>query len=59
MCFKVFLIANGLIVITDNGKLLGIKLVSRNGTPYFAYFGIPYAKPPVGDLRFQVNEITI
>ncbi|XP_065220403.1 venom carboxylesterase-6-like [Planococcus citri] len=41
------------IVSTENGKLSGVKLLSRNGTPYLAYFGIPYAKPPTGDLRFQ------
>lgn len=45
----------GSLVSVDQGKLIGVRLQSRNGTPFWAYFGIPYAKPPVGPLRFQVN----
>lgn len=54
LCFLRFHIAYGSVVSTADGKLSGVLLVSRNGTPYYAYFGIPYGKPPVGDLRFQV-----
>lgn len=36
------------------GILRGQILKSRNGRPYYSYTGIPYAKPPVGELRFEV-----
>jgi carboxylesterase 2 len=40
------------------GILRGQILKSRNGRPYYSYTGVPYAKPPVGELRFEVfNEI--
>lgn len=52
LCFRnVF----GIFVTTEKGIVSGVKLVSRGGAPYYAYFAIPYAKPPVGELRFQVN----
>lgn len=36
------------------GKIRGQILKSRDGRPYYSYTGIPYAKPPIGDLRFKV-----
>lgn len=39
------------IVRTTNGLVQGETL--RNG--WYRYRGIPYAEPPVGYLRFQVN----
>lgn len=44
---------SGSLVSLDRGKLIGVRLQSRNGSPFWAYFGIPYAKPPIGALRFQ------
>lgn len=42
-------------VDTDNGKVRGIKSTSLlKGDPYYAFKGVPYAKPPLGDLRFKV-----
>jgi len=35
------------------GKLVGV-VVNGYNVHYFAFRGIPYAKPPVGELRFQV-----
>eukprot|EP00095_Tigriopus_kingsejongensis_P005960 maker-scaffold2255_size18018-snap-gene-0.9 protein:Tk05960 transcript:maker-scaffold2255_size18018-snap-gene-0.9-mRNA-1 annotation:"esterase fe4" len=35
------------------GKIAGSKLESRDGRLIFAYTGIPYAKPPIGELRFS------
>ncbi|XP_035704175.1 venom carboxylesterase-6 [Folsomia candida] len=41
------------IVDTENGWLRGVKKKSRDGKPYFGFLGIPYAVPPIGDLRFE------
>ncbi|KAJ4446940.1 hypothetical protein ANN_13642 [Periplaneta americana] len=36
-----------------HGRLQGHLLLSRKGREIFSFQGIPYAKPPVGELRFQ------
>ncbi|XP_052127595.1 juvenile hormone esterase-like isoform X2 [Frankliniella occidentalis] len=40
-------------VSVEQGRLLGRTLVSSKGTKYHAFSGIPYAAPPIGDLRFK------
>ncbi|XP_053663733.1 uncharacterized protein LOC128712892 [Anopheles marshallii] len=35
------------------GKIVGRRKTLPNGSEYFSYQGIPYAQPPVGDLRFK------
>ncbi|KAF5272311.1 hypothetical protein FQR65_LT04969 [Abscondita terminalis] len=35
------------------GNLRGHILKTYNGKEFFAFEGIPYAKPPIGDLRFE------
>lgn len=47
------------IVKIDQGLVNGTVLHSRNGTPYQAFYAIPYAEPPVGDLRFKVGTFTL
>lgn len=42
------------LVETSEGYVRGTTSFSRNGRVFNIYRGIPYAKPPVGDLRFQV-----
>ncbi|XP_051154450.1 uncharacterized protein LOC127277391 [Leptopilina boulardi] len=42
-----------IIVQTSQGILRGTIEKSRNGRNYSAFLGIPYGKPPVGDLRFR------
>lgn len=42
------------IVETSAGKVLGYEMISRAGRTFLAFSGVPYAKPPVGKLRFQV-----
>jgi len=40
------------VINTELGKLSGIT-VQRLGKNINCYFGVPYAEPPVGELRFQ------
>ncbi|XP_017775740.1 PREDICTED: acylcarnitine hydrolase [Nicrophorus vespilloides] len=35
------------------GSVVGTKLYGDSGKVSFAYYGIPYATPPIGPLRFQ------
>ncbi|EEB19354.1 Esterase FE4 precursor, putative [Pediculus humanus corporis] len=43
-----------IIVEISDGFLRGKKCISvRNNFPYFSFQGIPYAQPPVGNLRFK------
>ncbi|XP_046407119.1 esterase E4-like [Ischnura elegans] len=44
------------IISTDDGKVQGSSLLSAKGRRILAYRGIPYAKPPLEDLRFKPPE---
>lgn len=44
-----------IVVSTLSGKLQGLFLKSTEGDDYYSFKGVPYAKPPIGDLRFQVS----
>ena len=39
---------------TSLGRLAGIRLKSRGGREYFGFYNVPYAEPPLGELRFMV-----
>lgn len=39
------------------GTIKGKMLTSRDGRPYYSYTGVPYAKPPIGELRFKVYDM--
>ncbi|CAH2091335.1 unnamed protein product [Euphydryas editha] len=41
------------VVSIGQGKLKGGKTKTDNGVMYYEFLGIPYAKPPVGNLRFR------
>lgn len=44
------------IVETEYGKVRGLKRMSLYDVPYFSFEGIPYAQPPVGELRFRAPQ---
>lgn len=43
-----------LITLPNGSKLAGRGLKSHDGRAIKAFMGIPYAQPPLGDLRFKV-----
>ena len=42
-------------VTIHQGTLRGSTGTDLRGNPFLKFQGIPYAKPPVGDLRFKVK----
>lgn len=47
------------VVDTNYGPVRGLKRTSVAGDQYFSFRGIPYAQPPIGELRFKVRVTTI
>lgn len=45
------------IVHVAQGNLRGQKVKTEAGATYYSFHAIPYAKPPVGPLRFKVSSI--
>lgn len=42
----------------SDGPIVGIERITTNKRiTFWAFLGIPYAAPPVGDLRFKVSSI--
>ncbi|KAK9731491.1 Carboxylesterase family [Popillia japonica] len=44
------------LVEISNGWVQGTHQTSYNGRVYSSFQGIPYAQPPVGELRFERNN---
>uniref|UniRef100_T1GNS1 Carboxylesterase type B domain-containing protein n=1 Tax=Megaselia scalaris TaxID=36166 RepID=T1GNS1_MEGSC len=44
------------IELKHGGSLIGTNLKSYKGRQIRSFLGIPYAKPPIGDLRFKPPE---
>jgi len=47
------------VVRITKGAIQGITSKSRDGRDFYSFITIPYAKPPVDELRFEVNFIEI
>lgn len=43
------------VQLKDGSKLLGRYLESESGRGIRGFLGVPYAEPPIGDLRFKVS----
>lgn len=45
-------------VVTNSefGQIEGLKQQSALGCEYLSFLGVPFAKPPVGNLRFKVSK---
>ena len=41
---------------TDLGKIRGLVKSARGGKPFEAFLGVPYAEPPIGDLRWEAPK---
>lgn len=46
-------LSKDLRVRIDDGRVIGRHLTSESGRTIRAFMGIPYAEPPVGNLRFR------
>uniref|UniRef100_A0A0C9QW23 ESTF_1 protein n=2 Tax=Fopius arisanus TaxID=64838 RepID=A0A0C9QW23_9HYME len=53
---SIFVVSATPRVTIKNGTLEGSVLQSRKGRDFLAFRGIPYARPPIGELRFQAPE---
>ena len=49
--------AEDITVTTTKGRLRGERVDADMGQYYYAFKGVPYAKSPTKDLRFQVWRI--
>ena len=47
------------LVDIENGRVSGIMEKSVKGREFYSFYGIPFAEPPVGKLRFKVRWYTI
>ena len=47
--------AQGPIVDTTYGPVQGVDVTLNSGNVIQTFMGVPYARPPVGDLRFEVG----
>ena len=44
------------VVNTEDGKISGYMEYSTKGRAFYSFQSIPYAKPPVGELRLKVRK---
>ncbi|XP_060814384.1 carboxylic ester hydrolase [Bombus pascuorum] len=53
VCLVEFIAANAPVVKIKNGTLSGLFMTTRKGREFAGFRGIPYALPPVKELRFE------
>lgn len=46
---------SALRVVTEGGRIEGKAETSINGRTFHSFYGIPYARPPIGEYRFKVK----
>lgn len=46
------------VTLTNGSKLVGRYIRSYSGRPIKSFTNIPYAKPPLGPLRFKVKQFS-
>ncbi len=46
-----------ILELDGGGKVQGRISISRDGREYYEYLGLPYATPPIGELRYEVIVI--
>lgn len=46
-------------VQTNYGLIKGVLTLSLLNNVFYSFNGVPYAKPPLGDLRFKVHYVGI
>ena len=59
ICWKMascFRCETNVLVETKSGVIRGSKMKSKKGKKILAFRGIPYGKPPTGELRFKRSE---
>lgn len=49
----------GPVVNVEQGRLQGTVRNGHNGQKFYSFQGIPYAEPPVGELRFKVSSLIL
>lgn len=47
------------VTLTNGSKLVGRYIRSYSGKPIKSFTNIPYAKPPIGPLRFKVMQFFV
>uniref|UniRef100_A0A1B6C5A2 Carboxylic ester hydrolase n=1 Tax=Clastoptera arizonana TaxID=38151 RepID=A0A1B6C5A2_9HEMI len=47
------IVRDPLVVLVKDGKLRGKYVITRDGRQVFAFLGVPFAQPPIGELRFK------
>ena len=57
LCVCLAASADDTLVQTTLGPVRGYADETAQGRKFFAFNALPYAKPPLGDLRFKVLEL--
>lgn len=47
------------VATTEYGQLQGFTISTKEGIEADVFLGVPFARPPVGDLRFEVMPYSV